>query len=71
LGLILVVALAFYLLQLTWLNHHLTKIWPYVDEVCFYCLIRSSRDMLFVLWIKILFLKGVFFFVLFWFDLEF
>ncbi|KFK42889.1 hypothetical protein AALP_AA1G051900 [Arabis alpina] len=22
----------FILLQLTWLNHHLTKIWPYVDE---------------------------------------
>ncbi|CAN6883636.1 unnamed protein product [Brassica oleracea] len=24
--------LHFCLLQLTWLNHHLTKIWPYVDE---------------------------------------
>ncbi|KAL0865468.1 hypothetical protein Bca101_044586 [Brassica carinata] len=30
--LIPVAFLAFCLLQLTWLNHHLTKIWPYVDE---------------------------------------
>lgn len=29
------IALYFSILQLTWLNSHLRKIWPYVDEVNF------------------------------------
>ncbi|KAG2320229.1 hypothetical protein Bca52824_013442 [Brassica carinata] len=33
----------FVLLQLTWLNHHLTKIWPYVDEAASE-LIRASVE---------------------------
>ncbi|KAJ4899649.1 Synaptotagmin-5 [Raphanus sativus] len=33
----------FVLLQLTWLNHHLTKIWPYVDEAAS-VLIRASVE---------------------------
>jgi len=52
------------LFQLTWLNSHLTKIWPYVNEVapglCFRCCFRGGCSFLFCYFVHASVLLGCF-----------